>query len=65
MKVNDLEDIVGRVSLDFFEYKNPGFSAMENPGTVHKCIDDVAFIISRFIEYFNKLAEEQLNESGR
>ncbi len=65
MKVNDLEDIVGRVSLDFFEYKNPGFSAVDNPDTVHKCIDDVAFIISKFIEYFNKLAEEQLNEQQR
>jgi hypothetical protein len=65
MKMNDLEDIVGKVSLDYFEYKNPGFSAVENPGTVHKCIDDVAFIINRFIEYFNRLAEEELNESGR
>jgi len=63
MKNSDLEDIVGKVSLDFFEYKNPGFSAVENPGTVHKCIDDVAFIVGRFIEYFNKLAEEQSNES--
>lgn len=65
MKSSDLEDIVGRVSLEFFEYKNPGFSAVENPGTVHKCIDDVAFIINRFIKYFNEMAEEQLNESGR
>jgi hypothetical protein len=61
MNRNDLEDIVGRVSLDFFEYKNPGFSAMENPGTVHKCIDDVAFVINRFIKYFNEEAEKELN----
>jgi hypothetical protein len=65
MNNSDLENIVGKVSLDFFQYKNPGFSAVENPGTVHKCIDDVAFIIGRFIEYFNKLAEEQLNEQQR
>lgn len=62
MKASDLEDIVGRVSLEFFEYKNPGFSALENPGTVHSCIDDVAFIISNFISHFNKLAEEQSND---
>jgi hypothetical protein len=61
MKASDLEDIVGRVSLEFFEYKNPGFSAVENPGTVHKCIDDVAFIINKFIKYFNEAAEAEVN----
>lgn len=62
MKNSDLEDIVSKVSLEFFEYKNPGFSAVENPGTLHNCIDDVAFIVSNFISHFNKLAEEQLND---
>jgi hypothetical protein len=62
MKVDDLEDIVGRVSLEYFQYKNPGFSAAENPNTVHTCIDDTAFIINRFIKYFNELAEEQSND---
>jgi hypothetical protein len=62
MNVNDLEDIVSRVSLEYFQYKNPGFSAAENPNTVHTCIDDTAFIINRFIKYFNELAEEQSND---
>jgi hypothetical protein len=62
MKVNDLEDIVSRVSLEYFQYKNPGFSAAENPNTVHTCIDDTAFIINRFIKYFNELAEAQSND---
>jgi hypothetical protein len=62
MNVNDLEDIVSRVSLEYFQYKNPGFSAAENPNTVHTCIDDTAFIINRFIKYFNELAEEQLDD---
>ena len=61
MKVNDLEDIVARVSLEFFEYKNPGFSATENPKTVQTSIDDTAFIVSKFIEYFNQLAEAESN----
>lgn len=59
MKLNDLEDIVSKVSLDFFNYKHPGFIATENPNTVHACIDDTAFIINKFISYFNQLAEEQ------
>jgi hypothetical protein len=62
MSVNDLEDIVSRVSLEYFQYKNPGFSAAENPNTVHTCIDDTAFIINRFIKYFNELAEEQSDD---
>ena len=62
MNVNDLEDIVSRVSLEYFQYKNPGFSAAENPNTVHTCIDDTAFIINRFIKYFNDLAEEQSDD---
>lgn len=62
MKVNDLEDIVSRVSLEYFQYKNPGFSAAENPNSVHTCIDDTAFIINRFIKYFNELAEAQSND---
>lgn len=62
MKVTDLEDIVSRVALEYFEYKNPGFSAAENPNTVHSCIDDTAFIINKFIKYFNDLAESQLND---
>jgi hypothetical protein len=62
MNVNDLEDIVSRVSLEYFQYKNPGFSAAENPNTVHTSIDDTAFIINRFIKYFNDLAEEQSDD---
>jgi hypothetical protein len=62
MKVTDLEDIVSRVALEYFQYKNPGFSATENPNTVHSCIDDTAFIINKFIKHFNDLAEEQLND---
>jgi len=62
MKLSDLEDIVSKVSIDYFDYKNPGFSAVDNPGSVHKCIDEVSFIINKFIKYFNELAEEQLND---
>lgn len=62
MKLSDLEDIVGKISLDFFEYKNPGFSPLDNPKSVQTAIDDSAFIINKFIEYFNILAEE--NESA-
>jgi|688.fasta_scaffold954303_2 predicted methyltransferase len=62
MKVSDLEDIVSVVSKEFFEYKNPGHSAVDNPKSVQNAIDDTAFIINKFINYFNKLAEEQLND---
>lgn len=62
MKLNDLEDIVSKVALDFFGYKNPDHLATENPNTVHACIDDTAFIINKFISYFNELAEGQTNE---
>ena len=61
MKANDLEDIVSRVSLEYFHYKNPGFSPAENPNTVHTCIDDTAFIINKFIKYFNEATEAELN----
>jgi len=65
MKVSDLEDIVSRVSLDFFENKNPGFSALDNPKSVQSAIDDTAFIINKFIFYFNELAEgESSVQSG-
>lgn len=58
MKLNDLEDIVGRVAMDFFNYKNPGFSTIDNPKSVQTAIDETAFIINKFIKYFNEMAEE-------
>jgi len=61
MNVNDLEDIVSRVALEFFKYKNPGFSAVDNPKSVQTAIDDAAFIINKFISYFNELAEGESN----
>lgn len=62
MKLNDLEDLVSRVSMDFFNYKNPGFSPVDNPKSAQTAIDDTAFIINKFITYFNQLAEEQSND---
>lgn len=62
MKLNDLEDIVSRVSMDFFKFKHPEFNAIDNPKSVQACIDDTAFIINKFISYFNALAENQLND---
>lgn len=59
MKLTDLEDIVSVVSSDFFAYKNPGFSPVENPKSLQTCIDDTVFIINKFISYFNKMADEQ------
>lgn len=59
MKLNDLEEIVSRVSKEFFDYKNPGFSAVDNPKSVQTAIDDTVFIINKFIGYFNSIAEEQ------
>jgi len=64
MRLNDLEDIVSRVSMDYFGYKNPGFSALDNPKSVQSAIDDTAFIINKFISYFNQLAESQGNDRG-
>ena len=64
MNLNDLEDIVSKVSMDFFNYKNPGFSALDNPKSVQTAIDDTAFIINKFITYFNQLAESQINDAG-
>lgn len=64
MKLDDLEDIVTRVSMDFFNYKYPDFNAVDNPKSVQMCIDDSAFIINKFISYFNKLAEAELNDRG-
>jgi hypothetical protein len=61
MKVSDLEDIVSRVALEFFQYKNPGFSAVDNPKSVQTAIDDTAFVINKFISYFNDLAEGEVN----
>jgi hypothetical protein len=63
MKLNDLEEIVSRVSKDFFDYKNPGFSAADNPKSVQTAIDDTAFIINKFIGYFNQLAEGEVNDA--
>jgi predicted methyltransferase len=63
MNVSDLEDIVSRVALDFFHQKNPGFSAIDNPKSVQTAIEDTAFVINKFISYFNKLAEGE--SSGR
>jgi len=63
MKLNDLEDIVSRVSMDFFSYKNPDFSAVDNPKSVQTAIDDTAFIINKFITYFNDLADQQTKEN--
>lgn len=59
MQLNDLEDIVGRVAMDFFNYKNPGFSAVDNPKSVQTAIDDTAFVINKFISYFNSAAESE------
>jgi hypothetical protein len=64
MKLNDLEDIVSRVAKDLFDYKNPGFSAGDNPKSVQTAIDDTAFVINKFISYFNQLAESEVNEQG-
>jgi hypothetical protein len=63
MKLNDLEDIVSLVAKDFFDYKNPGFSAVDNPKSVQTAIDDTAFIINKFIGYFNQLAEGEVNDA--
>jgi hypothetical protein len=66
MKVTDLEDIVSRVALDFFHFKNPGFSAIDNPKSVQTAIDDTAFVINKFIGYFNQMAEGEVNgKSGK
>ena len=62
MNISDLEDIVSKGALDFFSYKNPEFSPLENPKSVQSCIDDTAFIINKFITYFNTLAERELND---
>ena len=62
MKLNDLEDMVGRVALDYFEYKNPGYNAIDNPRAVQTCIEETAFIINKFISYFNMMAEGELND---
>lgn len=62
MKLSELEEIVGIVALDFFNYKNPGFSPLDNPKAVQTCIDDTAFVINKFIGYFNKKVEGELNE---
>ena len=62
MRLDDLENIVTKVSMDFFNHKHPDFNAVDNPKSVQSCIDDTAFIINKFISYFNKLAEEQLND---
>ena len=51
-------------SKDFFEYKNPGFSAADNPKSVQTAIDDTAFVINKFITYFNQLAESEINDAG-
>lgn len=59
MKLSDLEDIVGVVSMEYFKYKHPDFSVLDNPRSVQSCIDDTAFIINKFIAHFNRLAEEQ------
>lgn len=59
MKLNDLEEIVGLVAMDYFKYKNPDFSPVDNPKSVQSAIDDTAFIINKFIGYFNDLAESQ------
>ena len=60
MKLNDLEDIVGKVAMDFFNYKNPGFSVADNPKSVQTAIDDTAFIINKFINYFNAAVESEV-----
>lgn len=57
MKLNDLEDIVAKVALDLFNYKHPDFNAVENAKTLQGCIDDSAFVINKFINYFNSVAE--------
>ena len=64
MKLNDLEEIVSKVSMDYFKYKNPDFSALDNPKSVQSAIDDTAFIINKFITYFNQLAEGQNDDRG-
>ena len=64
MKLNDLEDIVSKVSMDYFKYKYPDFSPLDNPKSVQSAIDDTAFVINKFIAYFNQLAESQGNDRG-
>ena len=63
MKLNDLEDIVSRVAMDFFNYKNPGFTPIDNPKSVQTAIDETAFIINKFIGYFNTLAEQESKDN--
>lgn len=58
MRLDDLEDIVTKVSMDLFNYKYPEFNLVDNPKSLQGCIDDTAFVINKFITYFNKLAEE-------
>lgn len=62
MKLSDLEDIVSVVSMEYFNYKYPDHSPVDNPNSVKTCIDESAFVINRFITHFNKLAEEELND---
>jgi predicted methyltransferase len=62
MKLDDLEDIVSLVAKDLFDYRNPGFSPVDNPKSVQTAIDDAAFVINKFISYFNRLAESEVNE---
>lgn len=64
MRLNDLEDLVSKVSMDYFKYKNPDFSPLDNPKSVQSAIDETAFIINKFIGYFNQLAESQGNDGG-
>lgn len=59
MKLDDLEDIVAKVALDLFNYKHPDFNAIENAKTLQTCIDDSAFVINKFISYFNSIAESE------
>ena len=62
MKASDLEDIVSKVSMDLFNYRHPGFSAADNPTSVKSCIDDSAFVISKFISYVDALTEDQVGD---
>lgn len=58
MKLNDLEDIVSRVAMDVFNERYPNKNVLENTQAMQDCISDSAFIINKFIMYFNYMAEE-------
>jgi hypothetical protein len=62
MKASDVEDIAARVALDLFNYRHPDFNVLENPKSMQTCIEDSAFVISKFIAYFNEEVEREVGK---